>query len=587
MFSVRRVLLAALLIAVLAATFINPIAAAPLVQGAPPAQSPQPLSGRQIYTQNCAPCHGQAGKGDGPSASGLAVSPTALADYAQVSGKSLSDLFNLTKNGNMQRMMPPWKNQLTDQEIWDAVGFAWTLHTTTDEIAAGKAVYEKQCTTCHGADGKGKPLGLDFTDFAKTSTVNQATWAEVLATGRNTMSGFGDKLSASDQRAVLEYVRSLSMGPMVQGSLPKGAGVITGTVTNGTTGQPVANASVELGIFDATSLLESRGAVADASGTYRFAELPTDTTLIYVARVVYGGADNSYSSEPAQFQAGQSALNLPVAVFETTTDASGIRADRVHLIVDFQDNQLQIDEMLVFSLSGNRAYIGDGTGVLRFTLPQGAQNLQISDGEIGGRYMPVQNGFVDLLPLTPGTGTRQILYHYSVPYSQGALDLTRAIPYPAAAVNALVTDVGAKVSSDQLQDQGTRTTQGGNFISLAALNVPANQPLTLRFRDLPLGATAGASGADQPVQATSDRAPLLVLIGVGGLIAALLVALPLLRRRPAQVSYSGTDQDSLIDALARLDIAYRAGEMTESIYQDQRMRLKAQLLDAVPARRQA
>ncbi len=486
MSSARHIPSVALLIALMATVFVAPLAAAPLAQGAPPTQSPQPLSGRQIYTQNCAACHGQAGKGDGTSAAGLSVAPTAFTDYTKMAGQSLSDLFNITKNGNMQSMMPPWKNQLTDQEIWDAVGFAWTLHTTPEEVAAGKAVYEKQCVTCHGSDGKGKPPALDFTDFAKTSTVSQATWADVLAEGRNTMSGFGDKLSATDQRAVLEYVRSLSLGPMVRGPLQKGAGVITGTVTNGTTGQPVADASVELGIFDETSLLESRKATADPSGLYRFAELPTDATLIYEVRTEYGGAGNNYSSEPAHFQPGQDTLDLPLAVFETTTDGSGIRADRLHLIVEFQDNQLLITELIFFSLSGNRAYVGDSTGVLHFTLPEGAENLQISDGEIGGRYMPAQNGFVDLLPLSPGTGTRQILYRYSIPYTQNALDLTRAIPYPVVAINALVTDVGASVSSDQLQSQGTRTTQGGNFVSLAAQNVPANQPVTLRFRDLPL-----------------------------------------------------------------------------------------------------
>jgi hypothetical protein len=365
--------------------------------------------------------------------------------------------------------------------------------------------------------------------------------------------------------------------------------VISGTVTNGTTGQPVADASVELGIFDETSLLESRKATADSNGVYRFAELPTDATIIYEVRVEFGGAGNNYSSEPAHFQPGQSSLDLPLAVFETTTDGSGIRADRVHLIVEFQDDQLLIAEMIVFSLSGNKAYVGDGAGVLRFTLPEGAENLEMSDGEIGGRYMPAQNGFVDLLLLTPGTGTRQILYRYSIPYTQNALDLTRTIPYPAAAINALVTDVGVKVSSDQLQNQGTRATQGGNFVSLAAQNVPANQPITLRFRDLPLGVAAGASSADQPVQATNDRTLLLILIGVGGLIAALLVALPLLRRRPALAAhspadyypadYNPVDQESSIDALARLDIAYQAGEITESAYRDQRLQLKAQLLD--------
>ena len=63
----------------------------------------------------------------------------------------------MTKNGRMQQMMPPWKNQLSDQEIWDTVAYAWSLHTSRDEVDQGKTVYEANCASCHGADGKGVP----------------------------------------------------------------------------------------------------------------------------------------------------------------------------------------------------------------------------------------------------------------------------------------------------------------------------------------------------------------------------------------------------------------------------------------------
>ncbi len=63
-------------------------------------------------------------------------------------------------------MMPPWNGRLDDQQIWDAVVYAWTLHTTAAEIGMGQAVYENNCQACHGADGKGKPSIPDLTDFA-------------------------------------------------------------------------------------------------------------------------------------------------------------------------------------------------------------------------------------------------------------------------------------------------------------------------------------------------------------------------------------------------------------------------------------
>lgn len=587
MSSLRHTAVVAFLMLALVSLMASPLtAAAPAPQGSAQQQPPQPMTGQGLFAQNCAPCHGETGKGDGPSAPGLGVPPSALANYDAVAGKSLTELFEITKNGNMQRMMPPWKNRLNDQQIWDAVGYAWMLHTSRTEIEAGKAVYDQQCVSCHGSDGKGTPPAQDLTDFARTSTISQKAWADVLAQGRNTMPAFGDKLAPAELRAVLEYVRSLSLGPMFRGPLPKGTGVISGTVTNQSTGQPVANTNVELGIFDHSSLLDTRKTTTDAAGFYRFTDLPAqDATLVFLARVSYPAtAGNSYNSEPVQFPQDQAALDLPIAVYETTTDGSGVRADRVHIIVEFENDRAYVAEMIVFSQEGKKAYVGDGTGVLRFNLPRDAKNLEVSDGALGERYLPIQGGFVDTLPLPPGAGVRQVLYRYEIPYSGSDLELVSVVPYPATNVNALVADVGAAVTSDQLQDQGVRQTQGGGFISLLGQNLPANQPVTLRFTNLPLGVAVGATGSDNPVQHTSDRALLLIFVGVGGLLAALGVALPLLRQRSAAApaaAATAIDRNSLIDALARLDIAYQAGELPEATYRDQRLRLKAQLLDVI------
>jgi mono/diheme cytochrome c family protein len=556
-------------------------AIAPAAQVAPP----EPLAGRQAYLQNCAPCHGQTGKGDGPSAAGLGAPPTALGDYQRAASQPLAEWFNVTKNGRMARMMPPWGGRLSDKEMWDAVAFAWTLHTSAGEVSMGKALYEQSCATCHGPEGKGKPPMLDLTNFAATSAISQDAWGEVLARGRNTMPAFGDKLSAFEQRAVLEYVRSLSLGPLFRGPLPGGAGVISGTITNATTGQPAANLTVNLGIFDAASLLEERQATTDGAGFFRFGDLPTDATLIYAAQVEYP-AGIPLGSGVLQFEAGQTTINLPMFVYETTGDSSGIRAERVHFIIEFDAGQLLVAELMVFGLSGDRTYVGDANGVLRFTLPAGAEGLEISGEELGGRYQLAADGFVDLLPLPPGKGVRQILFSYRLPYAGSTLDLARTIPYPADNVNALVTDVGAQVTSQQLVNQGLRQTQGGSFINLVGQNVPANQPITLRFANAPSTAAGGSGSRLAP--AGADRGLLLILVGAMGLVVALLVAWPMWRRRAAAgpTVPPPADREGLIDALARLELAFEDGQLSESAYGEQRLRLKARLMDVVQKERQ-
>jgi hypothetical protein len=190
------------------------------------------------------------------------------------------------------------------------------------------------------------------------------------------------------------------------------------------------------------------------------------------------------------------------------------------------------------------------------------------------------------LPLSPGQGVRQMLFRYSVPYSGDTLDLVRTTLYPAANVNALVTDVGAQITSQQLVNQGVRQTQNGNFIHLTGQNIAANQPVTLRFTGLTNAAAASAALATgEPVKASggTDRSVLFILAGVAGLGAVLLAAWPMLRKRgmtdAAAPADMPTDRHGLVDALAQLDLAHETGQLTDAAYRDQRLRLKARLMD--------
>lgn len=574
--------LAFILVALLLLTKGATVLAAPTTQDLAPATPPQPLAGRASYAENCAPCHGTTGLGDGPSAAGLGVPPTALGRYEAIANRSWQELFAITKNGNMARMMPPWKDRLTDQEIWDTVAYAWTLHTSAAEVAQGRQIYEANCTTCHGPDGKGVMAGVpDLSNFAVTSAASQAAWAASLANGKGAMPGFSNKLTADEQRSVLEYVRSLSLGgPLFRGPLEKGNGVINGTVINGTTGQPMPDLTVELGIFDHTELVEQRTASTDLEGRYRFAELPTDPQVIFAARVVYP-AGVPHSSDFVSFDAGQAEINLPMTVYETTSDPAGVRAERVHFIVEFDPalpGEALIAELIVFSLDGNRAYVGDGNAVLRFPLPPGATDLGINEEEIGGRFQTTADGFVDRLPLRPGANVRQVLYRYSLPYAGDRLEFKRSLPYPAVAVNALVSDIGQQVSSPQLTDQGRRATQGATYYNLAAANLPAGQEIVIRMTKLPSAQGGGGSGLSA---AAANRGLVFLLVGLAATGAALLVAYPMWRSRasPAGTTSVSLDRETLLDALARLEAAHEAGDLPETAYRDQRLALKAQLRD--------
>jgi hypothetical protein len=238
------------------------------------------------------------------------------------------------------------------------------------------------------------------------------------------------------------------------------------------------------------------------------------------------------------FEAGQTELDLPLSVFETTTDAAGLRAERIHYIVEFESEQALVAELHLFSLDGNQTYAGDETGVLRFRLPPGAQDVSIDGDDGTGRFQPTADGFVDRLPLRPGQNTRQTLFRYSLPYSGGELDLVHTLPYPAANVNALVSDVGQQVSSPQLANQGLRATQNGSYHNLLGQTLPAGSEVLIRMTKLPAaGAVTGAAGSSNV-----NRWLLAALIGLAAGGALALVLLPILRGRTLPQARLGSRQ---------------------------------------------
>ncbi|MCC6146605.1 MAG: c-type cytochrome [Anaerolineaceae bacterium] len=84
--------------------------------------------GKGIYTTNCASCHGDSGKGDGPAGASLDPHPGNL-DVAQANGDDY--LFWRISEGGMtapfNSSMPAWKAILSEDEIWQVVAYIDTF----------------------------------------------------------------------------------------------------------------------------------------------------------------------------------------------------------------------------------------------------------------------------------------------------------------------------------------------------------------------------------------------------------------------------------------------------------------------------
>ena len=85
------------------------------------------LAGQQLYLNNCVPCHGASGKGDGPAGIGLNPRP---GDFTQhmIPGKHTDgQVFLWIKNGFPSTAMPAWDERLSEEQIWQLVTYLRTF----------------------------------------------------------------------------------------------------------------------------------------------------------------------------------------------------------------------------------------------------------------------------------------------------------------------------------------------------------------------------------------------------------------------------------------------------------------------------
>src|SRR5437870_776100 len=98
--------------------------------------------------------------------------------------------------------------------LW--VGALWAPRAWSAEATGGKAVYDKNCASCHGDDGKGnaamtKVFGEKALNIAtkETGEKKDEELLKVVTEGKGKMPAAGKNLSKQEQKQVLEHVRSL------------------------------------------------------------------------------------------------------------------------------------------------------------------------------------------------------------------------------------------------------------------------------------------------------------------------------------------------------------------------------------------
>jgi mono/diheme cytochrome c family protein/5-hydroxyisourate hydrolase-like protein (transthyretin family) len=552
-------------------------------QGPTPIEPPSVSGGQALWAENCLPCHGPTGQGDGPTAASLPNPPADLTDPARAQQHLPAEIFTIIKEGRMDKMMPPWKTKLTDAQIWDAVAYVWSLGTPPQTLAAGQTVYTQQCAACHGESGRGDgpqavpPLN-DFTNLAVMAGLSQADLLTRYQTGKT----HADltSLSQTDLQSALAYARTFSL------AMPERHGTLSGQVTNSATARPVGGITVTLHAIQDNARLETRTTQADQSGHYRFDNLLTEHTIIYVVEGVYQGVAY-FSQEPGMFLPDSTETTLNLTVSETTTSNEAIDVTQLHYLVSFSRGAANIMQIFIVGNKGDKTYIGQNGQTFPFALPQNATNVTFQNDPNGNRFVKTATGYSDTEPVMPGPEGLTILAMYDVPFTGDTLDINLPLPARVRTVNALLTDQGANLTSPQLQFVENRDFQGNAFAVFAGQELPPEQPLSLSLTGLNNLAFTPETvpGAANPHAAAAtgfnQQGAMWAILGLGGLAVILAAVVYPLRRAgwPSGEESPADRRQKLLLLLARLDENYEAGDIDPAIYRRARAKTKAELAD--------
>jgi mono/diheme cytochrome c family protein len=588
-----------------------------------PAVPPDPAKGEPIYIDKCAPCHGEIGLGDGVDASDLPnpVTPLGSPDVSRLAAPV--DWHDMITEGNLERFMPPFTS-LSDRQRWDVVAYLYTLSTSPEELAQGEELYNELCSACHGRTGKGNgpdAVGLpvdpaDFTDQAFMAQRSSSDLYQAIISGSLHMPDF-ERLGEDERWALTAYIRSLSFAisqaaavgdaavevepypypypppavtpiqvtPVATAS-PEGIGVVNVQVVSGNDGPLPEGLEVVLHGYDNLTEVYSGTMRLAGDGLAVFEEVPMLTDRVFFATVDYGLV--SYRSNFDVVSEGLVFLDLDLTFYETTTSASSLRVDRLHVFFDFIDDEtVQVVELLILANPGGKTIVPteEGGAAITFALPEGASNLEWQENP-QFRFVETPEG-LGIESLLPDTDPYELMFAYQMPYERNKLDLNLPVSLRTMAVIVMAPAEGVKIKSDQLQDAGQRDVQGVSFSMLSGGDLEALDTIAISLSGRPKSGTGWVSAGDE----SSSAASLAIGLSAFGLVLIMVGLFVWGRVRgtgDGQQDQWGDegypdagDADDLMDAIIALDDLYQAGELPEDAYHRRRATLKEQLKSAL------
>jgi len=567
-----------------------------------PASAPDIENGKLIYAEKCAPCHGNTGLGDGTDGKQLPVTVAAFALPETAHKASPAKWYTVVTQGNLDRFMPPFAS-LNDQQRWDVISYALTLHTTPEQIETGRSLLEQNCADC----------AKNFGNQERMSSLSADDIVKMIKAGAGDLPAFGSGFSDEEAYAVAAYIRTLSYAPpaapaadsaaetlvaaeaetpsaqttpvdgeQAQVTTPEATaeplvaslGKISGLIENHSGTDFPSDLKITLRGYDHGSdpsagpqeILNLEGTV-NADGTYVF-ETGIVEKQIYLAEFEMGGLN--YQSGYAVASAGTTGLVLPtIVVHATTEDFSALRIDSVQIFFDFANADItQIFAVYSITNASDKTIIinmGDKQVVPFIASPDGAEGLGYEDTQNSAPFLQTAN----VLAMPPSETPYELIAFASLPKTK-EIAISQPARLPIGSISLYLPE-GMDAEGKTLTDEGLQALKSMNFHVYSASGLKKDESIDFTITGKP---ETTAVNPD-----ITQNKTLLISAGALG-VALILAGLWLyMRDRKKEQEFEDEEQEfedteSIMDAIIALDDLHRVGTLTDQAYQQRREELK-------------
>jgi mono/diheme cytochrome c family protein len=136
--------------------------------------------GSKVYFKRCFLCHGDLLNGKGLFGDSFSPAPANFIGKDTILKKSPAYVFWRIMKGGLglpkkfepwNSAMPAWENSLSEEEVWHVIAYIYqrshyllAIHQNKSKpsIKRGKALFQENCTQCHGDKGDGKGITVNY-----------------------------------------------------------------------------------------------------------------------------------------------------------------------------------------------------------------------------------------------------------------------------------------------------------------------------------------------------------------------------------------------------------------------------------------